>query len=108
VTQKLGKKNKLQLRRDRLAFYRHKTVVFSEVMKSDSSLDRGAPAAYSARSLICHVHSLSCYESPVHPASPQRSSLPFLHPYFVLLARRVSQPVLLSLSMTSSPFGGLP
>jgi hypothetical protein len=76
VTQKLGekkkKKKKLQLRRNRLAFYRHKTVVFSEVMKSDSSLDRGAPAAHNARFLTCHVHSLSCYESSVHLASPQR------------------------------------
>jgi hypothetical protein len=70
VIQKLGEKKKLQLRRDRPAFYKHKTVVFSEVMKSDSSLDRGAPAAYSARFLICHVHSLLYYESPVHLASP--------------------------------------
>ena len=107
MTQKLDekKKKKLQLRRDRLAFYRHKTVVFSEVMKSDSNLDYEAPAAHSARFLICHVHSLSCYESPVHLASPQMSPL---RSCIVLLAGRVSQLVLLSSPVMSLPFGGLP
>ena len=48
-------------------------------------------------------------ESPVHLASPQRSSLRSLHPCFVLLARRVSRPVIpLSSSVASSSFGGLP
>jgi hypothetical protein len=86
---------KLQRRRDRLAFYRHKTVVFSEVMKSDSDLDRGAPVAHSARFLIFHVHSLSCYE-PLNPSSFVPKVIPaFLRPCFVLLARRVSQSVFL-------------
>jgi hypothetical protein len=75
VTQKLGekKKKKLQLGRGCLAFYRHKTVVFSEFMRVRQR--PRPPAAHSARFPIRHIHSPPCCESPIHLASPQRSSL---------------------------------
>jgi hypothetical protein len=72
VTQKLDeKKKKLQLRRDRLAFYRHKTVVFSEIMR--------VRHRHRPRLIVpgfSYVTSTPYRdESPVHLASPQLSSL---------------------------------
>ena len=90
---------------DRRAFYRHKTVVFSEIMR--------VRHRHRPRLIVpgfSYVTSTPYRdESPVHLASPQRSSLRSLHPCFVLLARRVSRPVIpLSSSVASSSFGGLP